>query len=401
MHADATGRPVADLVKVFLVLGCRSFGGPVAHLGYFRAELVEKRRWLDDSQYADLVALCQSLPGPASSQLVFAVGMNRAGLIGALAASVSFTLPSAALMIAFAYGAGAAGGAIGAGWLQGLKVAAVAVVAQAVWAMGQKLCPDGPRVAICAAAAAALLAFPTGPAQLAVIAAGALAGAWAFRRPAAAGLGPERRPPRRTRAAAAAALALFVLLLVALPTLRALTPSRHVATFDGFYRAGAMVFGGGHVVLPLLSAEVVATGWLTNEQFLAGYAAAQALPGPLFTFAGYLGAAMAPGPLAWADGLWCLFAVFLPGWLLVAGALPFWERLRAKPGAQAALAGANASVVGVLLAALYHPVSTEGLRSMTDAVAAGVAFAMLEHARLPAWLVVLALALAGQWVLPH
>ncbi len=317
--------------------------------------------------------------------------MQRAGLPGALLASLCFTLPSAALMIAFAYGVAELGTVAGTGWLHGLKLAAVAVVAQAVWGMGVKLCTDRVRVSICLGAAAVLLAVPGALAQLAVIAVGGLLGAWLYRtNPKSAE--PSDRSPAGRRALAASALAVFAALLVTLPALRSTTQSHLVAVFDSFYRSGSLVFGGGHVVLPLLRAEVVPSGWLTNDQFLAGYGAAQALPGPLFAFAGYLGAAMAPGPRAWALGLWCLLAIFLPAWLLVGGALPFWQRLRSKPLAQAALAGANASVVGVLLAALYSPVITEGIRARTDVVAALVAFGLLEHWKAPPWLVVLAMA---------
>lgn len=393
---------VLEVAAAFTKLGCISFGGPVAHLGYFRAELVEKRRWVDDAHYADLVALCQFLPGPASSQVVFGLGMQRAGLLGALVASLCFTLPSALLLIGFAYGVASLGDVSGAGWLHGLKLAAVAVVAQAVWGMGKKLCPDRQRVSIAIAAAAVLLVAPGALAQVGVIVAGGALG-WALYRTAIAppGGASAHGPPGR-RLGAAAALAVFFALLVALPALAASTEHRMVDELDAFYRSGSLVFGGGHVVLPLLRAEVVPPGWLTDAQFLAGYGAAQAVPGPLFTFAAYLGAAMDPGATGappWANGLWCLLAIFLPAWLLIGGALPFWHRVRARAWAQAALAGANAAVVGVLLAALYDPVIVAGVHDHADVAAALVAFAVLEQWKAPPWLVVGAMAAVGQWVL--
>jgi chromate transporter len=392
------GESLAALAGIFLKLGCLSFGGPIAHLGYFRAEFVEKRRWLDDAHFGDLVALCQFLPGPASSQLVFSLGMQRAGLAGAMLASACFTLPSALLMLAFALGvAPLAGDLHGAGWLHGLKLAAVAVVAQAVWGMGKKLCTDRARMSLCLGGAAVLLALPGAVTQLAVLAAGGLTGYWLYRRTITTAAAPAAEPGSHT--GAAAALVLFAALLVALPVLRAATGSRTLAEFDAFYRSGSLVFGGGHVVLPLLRAEVVPQGWLTDDQFLAGYGAAQALPGPMFAFSAYLGAAMQPGVRGLANGVFCLFALFLPAWLLIGGALPFWHRLRARAWAQAALAGANASVVGVLLAALYSPVFTEGVRGPKDVVAALLAFGLLEQWKAPPWLVVLAMAAAGQWLL--
>lgn len=390
--------PTARLIEValvFLKLGCLSFGGPIAHLGYFRSELVERRRWVDDAHYADLVALCQFLPGPASSQVVFALGMQRAGWRGALLASACFTLPSALLMIGFALGLTQLE-LEHAGWLHGLKLAAVVVVAQAVWGMGKKICTERDQAFICLASAAVLLVSPGALAQLGVIATSALVGYLRYRgrivptvsTATSAGVG---------RRAGALALLVFAALLLLLPFLA--SASHEVAVFDAFYRSGALVFGGGHVVLPLLRAEVVAPGWLSDDAFLAGYAAAQALPGPMFAFAAYLGAAMHPGPDAWLHGLFCLLGIFLPAWLLIAGALPFWQRLRSERWAQAALAGANASVVGVLLAALYSPVFTEGVRDARDVAAGLVAFGLLEHGKAPPWLIVIGLAVLGQTLL--
>lgn len=396
--ASPSARRLLDVAAAFLRLGCHAFGGPIAHLGYFRTEFVDERKWLDDAHYADLVALCQFLPGPASSQVVFALGMHRAGLLGALVASVCFTLPSALLMMGFAYGMAHASNLHDAGWLHGLKLAAVAVVAQAVWNMGRKLCPDRPRIGLCLVAAAVLLAVPGAIAQLGVIAVGALLGWGLYRETWAGDAVPSDTPSTRGHVAAILALVAFFGLLVALPALVAATGLHHLAVFDSFYRSGALVFGGGHVVLPLLRAETVPRGWLTDDQFLAGYGAAQALPGPLFTFAAYLGTAMRP--MSWLNGVWCLLALFLPAWLLIGGALPFWQRLRTQRWAQAALAGAHAAVVGVLLAALCRPVWSESVRGVGDVVVVVAAFALLERWKAAPWLVVAASAAVGQWVLP-
>lgn len=387
---------LAEVCRAFLKLGLTSFGGPIAHLGYFRNEFVFRRRWLDDAAYGDLVALCQFLPGPASSQVVFALGMQRAGWLGGQAASILFTLPSAVLMIAFGYGVAALGDPHGAGWLHGLKLAAVAVVAQAVWGMGRNLCPDRTRLTIAAAAAALLLFFPGALSQVGVILVGGVIGWWLYRKTLPHSEPPGRRDWRH-HLLAGGILAVFFVLLFLLPILASTTGRKDIAIFDSFYRAGSLVFGGGHVLLPLLRAEVVPTGWVADNTFLAGYGAAQALPGPLFAFAGYLGTAMHNGPNAWVGGLWCLLAIFLPGWLLIAGALPFWRRWRAKAWAQASLRGANAAVVGVLLAAFYHPVWVEGVRNSHDAATALVAFGLLHWWKLPPWLVVLLSAAAGHY----
>ncbi|MBL9089332.1 MAG: chromate efflux transporter [Planctomycetia bacterium] len=388
-------RAAWEVATVFLRLGCLSFGGPIAHLGFFRAEFVERRRWIDDARFGDLVALCQFLPGPASSQVAFALGMHRAGFVGAVLASIAFLLPSAVLMIAFAYGIAAVGDLASAGWIHGLKLGAVAVVAQAVWGMGRNLCPDRARVSVALAAAALLLAVPSSLVQVAVIVAGAVLGAWRYREAVPQVAPPPVPAPHGHHLVAGAALVAFVALFLALPALAASTRSRPVAVADAFYRSGALVFGGGHVVLPMLRAEVVPAGWVADEQFLAGYGAAQALPGPLFAFAGYLGAAMGDGPDRWLGGVGCLVAIFLPAWLLVGGALPFWHGLRARRGVQAALAGANAAVVGVLLAALYRPVVTESVHAPTDVAAVLMAFGLLQTWRCPAWLVVLFMAAVG------
>ncbi len=387
--------PVAEVASVFLKLGCTSFGGPVAHLGYFRAELVEKRGWIDDDRFGDLVALCQFLPGPASSQLVFALGMHRAGLAGAIAGSLAFTLPSALLMIAFAYGVSAAGELHGAGWVHGLKLAAVGVVAQAVLGMGKSLSSGRARLTMTVLSAIAILAIPGALTQIGVIVACGALGFVLYRSAIPVPSREDGEPVRRRHGAAVAALALFGALLAALPAVARATGIREIAIFDSFFRAGSLVFGGGHVVLPLLRAEVVPRGWVTDDQFLAGYGAAQAIPGPLFTFSAFLGASMTAGPAAFAMGLLCLLGIFLPAWLLIGGTLPFWHTIRTKRWAKAALAGANASVVGVLLAALYDPVITESVRGPLDVVLALLAFGALHFAKAPPWAVVLGMAGVG------
>jgi chromate transporter len=377
----------------FLRLGLTSFGGPIAHLGYFHEAFVVRRRWLDDRSYADLVALCQFLPGPASSQVGIAIGLSRAGYAGALAAWVGFTAPSAIAMVLFAYGLSAVGNAAGSGWLHGLKVAAVAVVAVAVLGMMRTLAPDRERATIAVTAAIAMLAVPSALAQVLVIVLGGLAGALllpAEEPPAGAAL-----PLAVSRRTGAVLLALFFVLLIGLPLLAATIPAQGIKLFDAFYRAGSLVFGGGHVVLPLLQAAVVPQGWVSNDAFLAGYGAAQAVPGPLFTFAAYLGAVMSLPPNGWLGALICLVAIFLPSFLLVLGVLPFWEDLRRRSGARAALAGVNAAVVGLLIAALYDPVWTVGITSAADFALAAAAFLLLFVWQTPPWLVVLLSALAG------
>ncbi len=376
--------------RIFLRLGLTSFGGPVAHLGYFRSEFVTRRGWLGERAYADLVALCQFLPGPASSQVGMALGLTRAGYAGALAAWAGFTLPSALLMILFAQGLSHAA-PLGA--LHGLKVAAVAVVAQAVWGMARTLCADGRRVGIMVAAACGTLAVPSAWGQVGVILAAAGAGLVLLGTPAACPTDPVAVPVgRRT---GALWLAVFLILLAGLPLLAHVLPNHGVAMIDAFFRAGSLVFGGGHVVLPLLRAEVVPLGWVGDDRFLAGYGAAQALPGPLLTFAAFLGASMTTPPGGWVGGVICLLAVFAPSFLLVAGALPFWQALRGNRRAQAGLAGINAAVVGLLLAALYHPVWTGGVTGPPDFALAVVALAALTVWRLPPWLVVAGCGCAG------
>jgi chromate transporter len=378
---------------VFLRLGLTSFGGPIAHLGYFREEFVVRRRWLTEHSYADLVALCQFLPGPASSQVGMALGLARAGHAGALAAWAGFTLPSAALMIAFAFGIAGQRSPLAAGALHGLEVVAVAVVAQAVWGMGRALCTDAWRVAVMVASACAVVFLPASSTQVGVIVGAAVIGMLLLD-PAASG-SADPLPIAVSRRAAAVWLAVFVLLLLGLPLVLRAVPGEALARAAAFYRTGALVFGGGHVVLPLLQAAVVPPGWIGDESFLAGYGAAQALPGPLFAFAAFLGAAMNGPPNGIAGGLLCLGAIFLPSYLLVAGALPFWEPLRRNRRARAALAGVNAAVVGLLLAALYRPVGLSAIRGGGDLALALTALFALMAWRLPPWLVAAACAAAG------
>jgi chromate transporter len=385
-----------EVLAVFFRLGLTSFGGPVAHLGYFREEFVRRRRWLDDKSYADLVALCQFLPGPASSQVGIAVGLLRGGYAGALAAWIGFTLPSAVAMVLFGYGIDALGDAAGAGWLHGLKVAAVAVVAQAVLGMARTLAPDRARATLAVAAAIIALGAPSSWGQIGAIALGGIVGALLLR--GGADVAPAALPLTVSRALGALLLALFFALLIGLPLLAAAIPSQALKDFDAFYRAGSLVFGGGHVVLPLLQASVVPPGWVGNDAFLAGYGAAQAVPGPLFTFAAYLGTVMEPEPNGWIGASICLVAIFLPSFLLVIGALPFWEELRRRPLAQAALRGVNAAVVGLLLAALYQPVWTVGITSAADFALAVAAFLLLFMWQTPPWLVVILSAAAGALV---
>lgn len=378
---------------IFLRLGLTSFGGPIAHLAYFRDEFVARRQWISEQSYADLVTLCQFLPGPTSSQVGMALGLSRSGYAGAMAAWLGFTLPSAVLLILFASGIAHYGDAMPAGVLGGLKIAAVAVVAQAVLGMARHLCPDLLRIFLMIMTASFVLLVPIIWAQPAAIFFMALVGVFLFK--------PAVNTQQTTLAISVSRwaglmwLGIFASLLVSLPLLAALFPSQTLAMVDAFYRAGALVFGGGHVVLPLLQAEVVPAGWVNNESFLAGYGAAQAIPGPLFSFAAFLGAASSGAPSGWLGGLVCLVAIFAPSFLLIVGVLPFWEQLRSNARTTAALCGANAAVVGLLLAALYQPVLTSAIRGPADIALAAVALAALMLWKLPSWLVVIACAIGG------
>lgn len=378
---------------VFLRLGLTSFGGPIAHLGYFRDEFVVRRRWLSERSYSDLIALCQFLPGPASSQVGIAVGLTRGGLRGALAAWCGFTLPSAAALILFAQAASVWGASWSSGAVHGLMLVAVAVVAQAVWGMARTLCPDAPRIAIALLSAGAVLLRPDAWGQIGTIVSGGIVGAMFFGRavpPSHDGL-----PIRMSRRFGALSLTAFFVLLLVLPLAARFWPMPELAIFSAFYRVGSLVFGGGHVVLPLLQTAVVPAGWISDDVFLTGYGAAQAVPGPLFAFAGYLGAAMSAGPGGWWGALLCLVAIFLPSWLLVLGVLPFWDALRRNARMQAALAGVNAAVVGLLLAALYRPVWTSAVHGWVDVALVVSGVVALIRWKLPPWLVVLGMALAG------
>jgi chromate transporter len=377
----------------FLRLGLISFGGPIAHLGYFRSEFVNRRKWLSDEAYSDIVALSQFVPGPASSQTGFALGLMQGGLPCGLAAWAGFTLPSAVLMILAAYGLAYAEGSAAQGLIHGLKLLAVAVVAQAVWSMGRNLCPDQARAGFALVAAATLIAMPSAGLQLAIIAAGALFGLGFLRSntqatPASFGI-------QISRTSALLAICAFFLLLAALPAIAALSQNGVAALANAFYRAGALVFGGGHVVLPLLQETVVKPAWVGRDEFLAGYGAAQALPGPLFTFSAFLGAKSSVGPGGVAGALVALIAIFLPGMLLVYGVLPFWDRLRTRTAIRGALNGVNAAVVGILGAALYEPIWTSTILRPIDAALALLAFAALTVARLPIFVVVAMAAVAG------
>lgn len=381
---------------IFLKLGLTSFGGPVAHLGYFRDEFVVRRKWLTERSYADLVALCQFLPGPASSQVGIGLGLSRAGYSGALAAWAGFTLPSAIALILFALGITHYQHDIPLGALQGLKVAAVAVVAQAVWGMGKNLCTDTARISIMAATACFVLLLPSTLGQIGAIIVAAIIGLLLFKPQHSTTY--DALPITISRRAGSFWLILFFSLLIGLPLLVALYPHQSLAIVDTFFRAGSLVFGGGHVVLPLLQAEVVSSGWVTNDAFLAGYGAAQAVPGPLFTFSAFLGSVMNDDPNGWLGGIIALCAIFIPSFLLIMGALPFWEQLRQSIRTQAALAGINAAVVGLLLAALYQPVWSSAIFQPQDFALALVALIALMFWKLPPWLVVICCSVLG-WLL--
>ncbi|MCH4023548.1 MAG: chromate efflux transporter [Acetobacter sp.] len=392
-EGQRTGSP-REVFQIFLRLGVTCFGGPIAHIGYFRDEFVIRRRWLDEHAYADLVGLCQFLPGPASSQVGFSIGLMRAGYAGGLAAWAGFTLPSAFLLVLFAYGAKAVAGPNGVGLLHGLKLVAVAIVAQAVWGMARTLCPDRARASI-AVTVALIVLFATSPfAQIAAIVSGGIAGLCLCRSPQMS-VDEEHISVPVSQRAGLIALILFLTLLVGLPVLARHGGPENIFLFDAFYRAGALVFGGGHVVLPLLHEAFVTSGQVSEDAFLAGYGAAQAVPGPLFTFAAYLGAIVKQSPDGIAGAALGLFGIFLPGFLVLIGALPYWDSFRRRPGAQAIMAGVNAAVVGLLGAALYTPIWTNSVKSVRDFGIVLVGFVLLTVWRAPPLLVVAISALGG------
>ena len=395
----AQGRRPGSLLEVLWVstrLGLTCFGGPIAHLGYFHEEYVKQRKWVDEQSYADLVALCQFLPGPASSKIGIAIGIIRAGIRGGVLAWLGFTLPSALVLVAFAYGVSTiGGGAAGAGWLHGLKVVAVAVVALAVWGMARMLCPDRERATVATATAVVASAWPTAWGQILPIVVAGLIG-WRL-------FPPPEKPPSALHIRAPISQGvgiiswlLFFGLLIGLPFIRQIEPSQTLAVFDSFFRVGSLVFGGGHVVLPLLHAEVVGPGWVTNEAFVAGYGAAQAVPGPLFTFSAYLGWVMQPPLKGWVGASIALFAIFLPAFLMTIGSLPFWDIVRTRSQYQAALRGINAAVVGLLLGALYHPVWTAAIHTPIDFGLGLLAFGLLAFWKWTPWLVVVLTAVGGE-----
>ena len=396
----AVTRPQGSALEVFLAflkLGLTSFGGPVAHLGYFRDEFVVRRQWLDEKGYSDLVALCQFLPGPASSQVGMALGLQRAGWLGALAAWIGFTMPSSLALILFAFGVLSGAGWEASGVVHGLKVMAVAVVAQAVWGMSKSLCPDRLRGGVAIGAALMVWLLPSPFIQVIVLVLGGLIGWRALSLPHLPAV--QHQDCGVSRTTGAVLLTLCGLLLLALPALAAWSGSYLWSAMASFYQAGSLVFGGGHVVLPMLQASVVPAGWVGNDAFLAGYGAAQAVPGPLFSFAAFLGAVM-PSPLGgWGGGLALLVAIFVPSFLLVAGALPFWESLRQRDGIQRVMAGVNAAVVGILGAALYDPVWTSAIHSTADVGLALVAYGLLVFGRVsPVVVVALSVLVGSLWL---
>jgi chromate transporter len=393
LEKPACSGTVAEVFAVFARLGLTCFGGPIAHLGYFREEFVVRRKWLDEKTYADLVALCQFLPGPASSQVGFSIGLLRAHYLGALAAWIGFTLPSAIVLVVFAYGASELRGTLGSGMLHGLRLVAVAIVAQAIWGMARTLCPDRERASIATIVALIMLFSNAAVAQIGAIVFGGLAGLWLC--PTETLSAPSRVVLPVSRSVGVIALSAFFVLLIGLPILQATAGAPSLALFDAFYRSGALVFGGGHVVLPLLRDAFVGPGWVSDDTFLAGYGAAQAVPGPLFTFAAYLGAVVGPSPHGVPGAVLGLIAIFLPGMLILVGTLPFWNSLRERPGAQAAMRGVNAAVVGLLGAALYNPLWVTSVKTPGDFAVALAGFVLLTAWRAPPLLVVIVGAVGG------
>jgi chromate transporter len=388
-------KSTAEVFVVFLRLGLTSFGGPIAHLSYFHDEFVKRKKWIDEHAYADLVALCQFLPGPASSQVGMAIGLSRASYLGAIAAWIGFTLPSAIILVLF--GLGISSFHLSDSWLHGLKIVAVAVVAQAIWGMAVKLCPDKQRATIAVIAAVTTAMISSGMIQFFVIAFGGIIGVLFLRKHQE--LPHEPMKTRVSKTVGFALLLIFATLLVALPFAAKTSGDQSLKLFDSFFRAGSLVFGGGHVVLPLLQAEVVPTGWVSKEMFMAGYGAAQAIPGPLFSFSAYLGAVSNMPPSGWLGALICLISAFLPSFLLIVGVLPFWEKMRRHSEMRYAMQGINAAVVGLLISAFYNPVWTSAIFSPKDFALAAVCFLLLVFWTVPSWIVVLLSAVAGRVLL--
>tara|TARA_A100001037_G_scaffold299312_1_gene324630 strand:- start:28582 stop:29775 length:1194 start_codon:yes stop_codon:yes gene_type:complete len=389
MKKESIGR----IFLIFLQLGLTSFGGPIAHLGYFREAFVERRKWISEKSFAELIALCQFLPGPASSQVGMGLGLARGGILGSLSAWLGFTLPSAILMILFGYGVINFSKDISPGALHGFKIVAVAVVAQAIWGMSKVLCPDNLRITIAIASASLILVFETALVQFSVITLGAFLGVFFLK--------AETKSEKTSlgiqisKGFSVLCLTLFFLFLFGLPFLSKIYASPNLSIFDSFYRSGSLVFGGGHVVLPLLKTEVVPTGLVSKEAFMAGYGAAQAVPGPLFTFSAFLGTVLKSGPSGWIGATICLIAIFLPSFFLILGVLPFWDSLGKLQFISKALLGINASVVGLLIAAFYNPLWTSGILSLYDFILAMLAFLFLVFWRIPPFLVVCFSALGG------
>lgn len=377
-----------EILLTSLRLGLTSFGGPIAHLGYFREEFVIRKKWLSEESYADLVALCQFLPGPASSQVGMGVGLSRGGILGAVLAWIGFTMPSAVVLILFALGVTQLDIADHGHWLHALKVVAVAVVAHAVLGMGKKLCPDKERISLAVGSAVVVLMIPSAWVQVLVMVVAGLVGVFFFKKLTPMSELQTTALHKGDRKWATLFLLTFLGLLFALPILREIFPGQELRILDSFYRSGSLVFGGGHVVLPLLQSEVVPVGWVSNDLFLAGYGVANAVPGPLFTFAAYLGAVSSAEPTGWVGGIIALVAIFLPSFFLIIGILPFWESLRVLPKVRYAMLGLNAGVVGILLAALYNPVWTSAILSPRDFATAAVGFILLEYWKMPSWAVV-------------
>jgi chromate transporter len=378
-------RKVVEVFLVFLRLGVTSFGGPIAHLSYFHNEFVRRKKWMDENTFTEVVALCQFLPGPASSQVGIAVGLHRAGYIGAIVAWLGFTLPSAILLVLF--GLSISSIHLGGSWLHGLKIVAVAVVAQAVWGMVQKLCPDKERIIIAVLSAGFLAMVSWSFSQLLVILIGGIIGSFFLRKPQ--DLPKIQQKTGVSRTAGFTLLLFFILLLITLPIAAKLTGLQSIQLFDTFFRVGSLVFGGGHVVLPLLQTEVLPSGWVSKDLFMAGYGAAQAIPGPLFAFTAFLGAVSSVPPHGWIGATICLCAVFMPSFLLVIGIMPFWNKMRRYPNVRFAMSGINAAVVGLMIAAFFNPVCTSAIKSAKDFSLAVVSFLLLAFCSVPPWAVVL------------